>query len=170
MPTLTELSSEVFDLERQLDQAEGDEAQQEVIAAYLESTQEAVELKLDRYATFIRELESRAEYRNAEAKRLAHLGKGDLDKVEFLKCRLKHYFQSHELSKMETPHFRLSLVQNSGKTPVQVLVPAEDLPEGFRSQATIYKADLDAIRASIEGGNAVPGAILREKEQTIRIK
>ena len=60
MPTLTELSTEVFDLERQLDQAEGDEAQQEAIKTYLESTQEAAELKLDRYATFIRELESRA--------------------------------------------------------------------------------------------------------------
>ena len=170
MPTLTELSTEVFDLERQLDQAEGDEAQQEVIKKYLESAQEAVEQKLDRYATFIRELESRANYRNEEAKRLAHLSKADLDKVEFLKCHLKHYFQSHELSKVETPHFRLTLVQNSGKIPVQVLVPAEDLPEGFRSETTVYKADLDAIRASIESGNAVPGAILREKEQSIRIK
>ena len=170
MPTLTELSSEVFDLERQLDQAEGDQAQQETITAYLESTQEAVELKLDRYATFIRELEARANYRNEEAKRLAHLGKVDLDKVEFLKCQLKHFFHSHELSRVETPHFRLSLVQNGGKAPVQVLVPAEDLPEVFRSQTTVYKADLDGIRASIESGNAVPGAILREKEHSIRIK
>ena len=170
MPTLTELSTEVFNLERQLDQAEGDEAQLGAVTAFLESTQEAIEQKLDHYATFIRELEARASYRNEEAKRLAHLVKVDLDKVDFLKCRLKHYFHSHELSRVETPHFRLSLVQNSGKAPVQVLVPAEDLPEGFRSQATIYKADLDAIRASIESGNAVPGAILREKEQSIRIK
>ena len=71
---------------------------------------------------------------------------------------------------METPHFRLTLVQNSGKVPVQVLVPAEDLPEGFRSETMVYKADLDAIRLSIESGNVVPGAILREKEQSIRIK
>ena len=85
MPTLTELSAEVFDLERQLDNAEGDDAQMEVVKVYLESTQEAVETKLDKYATFIRELEARLDYRNAEAKRMAHLGKVDLDKVEFLK-------------------------------------------------------------------------------------
>lgn len=170
MPTLMELSAEMFDLERQMEQTEGDEAQTQAITEYLENVQQATEDKLEHYAAYVRALEVRANFRIEESKRLAQLGKGEMDKIEFLKARLKQYFLSHELSRVDTPHFRLTLVQNSGKIPVQVLVPTEDLPTEFRSETTVYKADLDAIRASIQSGNAVPGAVLLEREQSLRIK
>lgn len=170
MPTLTELSTQIFDLEQQLENAEGDEAQQSAITAYLESAEQAVEEKLENYCQYIRGIETRANFRSEEAKRMAHLSKVDSDKVDFLKDKLKNYFQAHELTRVETPRYRLTLASHGGKVPVQVSIPAEELPSEFRVETVAVRPNLDALRASLECGNTIDGVTLGEREQSIRIK
>lgn len=170
MSTLTQLSAEALDLENRLNDAQGDQEQQEIISGFLEANGQATEEKLDKYAGYIRDMEARHAFRAEESRRLQHLAKSDSDKIDFLKNRLKVFFQTHKLSKVETPHFRVSLVQNSGKQVLQVIMPAEDLPEELQVRQTLCKANTDLIRERLENGEQIPGVVLLPREQSIRIK
>ena len=118
----------------------------------------------------ISEIEARAEVRIAEAKRLTELANSDKAKVRLLKERLKWFFALHNLKKVETARYKLSLAANGGKAPLVISdsILATDLPERF-SRVTV-EPNTTAIREALEAGEELDFARLGERGTSIRIK
>lgn len=140
------------------------------IDRWLEETQEATAEKLDRYAALIREMEARSDARKAEAARLAALAAVDANAVGRLKARLLWFCEAHEIPKVETPRFRITVCANGGKAPLLLRVAPEELPAAWRTEVVTYRADSDAIRAALEAGDNLPFAELGAKGRHVRIK
>jgi hypothetical protein len=170
--TLFNLSDEILALDAQLDDDQlTDEQRAELVDLWLE-TQEDAKAKLDNYAALIRELDARAEAREAEAKRLIALSLTDEHKAANLRARLKFYFERHELKQFETPRYKLTLQGNGGALPL--VVPPEweedpaNAPEAFQRQ--IIQLDKNAIREAIRNDEETHGARLGERGSSIRIR
>ena len=171
MSTLLKISQDILDLEDHLFALEGDtEAQTEITDAWL-SALDARDDKLDNYAALIREIELRAAARKEEAERLAKLVKQDMNHAEHLKNRLKFFFQTHQHKTIDTERFRISLVQNGGKTPVVLhTADPEALPEGFRLELVQYKPNMEAIREALDRGEDLEFAEYGERGSNLRIR
>lgn len=167
--TLFELSQDMIDLEIALDEAEDEQSRNILLDAHLHTEQD-VKVKLDGYASLIKELQARAEARKAEAVRIQVLSKTDANKASDLLDRLKAFFEERDLPKIETAHYSLNLVLNGGKVPLILSVPVEELPEQFRRTVQVIEPDNDAIRQAIEAGEEVPGAYLAERGKRINIR
>ena len=172
MRTLIEISDELRAMEQQLEDLGGDITTPEVekaIDAWLESLGRERDEKLDNYAAWIRDIELRSEARASEAKRLTERARIDANRAGHLKERLKHFFQLHGYTKIETRRFRLVLANNGGKQPVRVL--AEDtgaIPDEFCHFRR--DPDLDLIREALEAGEPLEFAEMGERGQSLRIK
>jgi hypothetical protein len=171
MPSLFELSDMILALESAFNNCpdEEPEARENLVWAYLETTQER-DHKFDGYAALITEMEARARCRKEEAERLAARARRDEEQAKFLKERLTQYFQRHGLGTVETARYRLTLTRNGGKTPVCLSVPPEELPEEFVRETVTRKADLEMIREALEAGQEIPGAALGERGSSVRIR
>lgn len=170
--TLFDLSSEILQLEAQLDdELLTDEQCQNLVDAWLDA-QGDVEHKLDNYAGLIQELEARSEARAAEARRLVARANADGNKAQDLRERLKIYFQRHELKRFETPRYNITLAGHGGQLPV--IVPPEwdddpaSAPEAF--QKRVIQPDKTAIREAIRNDQEAHGAGLGERGSSIRIR
>lgn len=124
--------------------------------------------KVDNYAALIRELELRADMRDEEVRRLTARRNIDRANASRLKARLQMFFEEHNLSKLETRRFKVSLVNNGGKIPVVVECSPSALPPSL--QRVTIDADKDAIREAIEKGDTIDGCRLGERGRSIRIK
>lgn len=124
--------------------------------------------KLDHYAAFIGELETRAQARRDEARRLTDRARRDEEQAAYLKGRLVDFFQQHGLKTVETRRYRLTVQRSGGKAPVVLSTddPAA-LPEAF--QRVKVSADLTAIREALERGEALDFAALGERGYYVRI-
>jgi flagellin-specific chaperone FliS len=175
MTTLIEISNELLALNAALDALDGNVEQQteelyQWFAELLEEAKEARNAKLDNYAALIRELESRATARKVEADRLLQRAKVDSNRAASLKLMLQEFFQCHDIKTIETARYRLTLANNGGKTPLIIDegCAMSQIPDKY-TQVSI-KPDLEAIRAALEAGEALPFARLGERGQSIRIK
>ena len=169
--TLYEISGDLAALEELLTEVGGELADGEAeaaIDAWLEETGSATKDKVDRYCGLIRELESRAAARKAEAKRLAERGNIDAGAVDRLKSRLLWFFEAHNLKTLETPRFRVTAAQNGGLAPLIISAPVEDLPDEFIE--FVRKPMNPMIRELLEAGERLPFAELGERGKAIRIK
>lgn len=153
----------------------GDDAVVAQLDAWLQDTACAVNIKLDSYAALIRECEARAQMRREEAQRMSELARMDTAKATRLKERLKLFFEMRELSKVETPRFRVSLVANGGKLPL-VLDESTDWKGIYNNFPMVglvevsYEPDKNEIRGALEDGELLPFARLGERGQSIRIR
>lgn len=177
MPTLYEIGAEIRDLQVLLDDLEGDiTSREEEIDAWLNQVDLARDQKIDAYAGLIQELVSRRETREKEAMRLQHRANMDGEKAEFLKRRLKTFFQITDLKTVETPRFRVTLAGHGGKLPVVLLASAEMLPMEFQRVKTELKPDLEAIRDHLAAHGpltAPSGELLAhfgERGESIRVR
>jgi chromosome segregation ATPase len=169
MPTLLDISNELLDLEAQLEAVGGDvDAAGTIVDDWLAACEKQRE-KLDNYAALVRELELRAEARKLEARRLADRAKRDEQQATFLKERLREHFIRHDLQTLETPRFKISHVRNGGLLPILLALDAEALPETFRITELRCRANLDAIRAALDAGEALEFASYGERGSSIRI-
>jgi hypothetical protein len=169
--TLYQIGADLDALEALLFDVGGDVSEDEAseaIDAWLAESQDALKEKLDSYGALIREFESRAAARKAEADRLMVLATVDANAVKRLKDRLRWFFEARGIDKVESARFRFTLANNGGKAPVDVLLPAEALPEWC--QRVSVSADVDAIRAKLEAGEALEFAALRERGKHLRVK
>src|SRR5690242_14334730 len=97
MPTLFQLSVEMALLDELLSLAGGefeDDEAGRLLEALFDGLNDQLEEKADNYCALIRELEARAEARDAESKRLAALAAADANNADKLKARLKDFFTS----------------------------------------------------------------------------
>jgi hypothetical protein len=168
--TLYDISQDLVALYERLEELGGDVTSPEVeqeIDTWFEDLGQERDQKLDNYAALIRELESRAEARKAEARRLADRARRDAEHADYLKNRLVLFFQQHGLKTVETPRYRLTVQRSGGRTPVVLKSDPEVLPEEF--QRWKVSADLDAIREALESGATLDFAELGERSHYVRI-
>jgi len=169
--TLFELSDDIRNLESALAECEDEEGRRILISSYL-ATEQQIAVKLDGYASLISELQARSDARNTEARRLQDLAKSDSVQVDSLKERLLWFYREHDLKKVETARYRISMVANGGLVPLLKPADAMELPEQYRIEETytLVKADNDALRAALAAGKEIRGVALGERGSRIQIK
>jgi hypothetical protein len=139
--------------------------------------------KLDNYVVLIRELEMLAAVRDEEAARMKKLASIPKKKAEFLKERLRLFFQFHEIAKTETTRATISLVGVGGIRKLTILIPPNQLPKRYQTLLTVIKttvdktqivlsveANTDLIRAELEAGAYLDFAMLEPRGNRLSIK
>ena len=170
MKTLFDISQELLLLELQLEEAEGE--MNDALEEWFDQLNEEKEQKLDNYAALIRELEARSYARTEEAKRLKELADADKKKAERLKARLKAFFMDTQLQKIETDRFKLSIRKNGGVTPLifDEHLEVAALPDAYRVDTVIHKANTEAIRSALDNGEELPFVKYGERGTSLSIK
>ena len=169
--TLFEISADMQALAALLEEVGGDVSEADAEAAvdaWLKENADALQEKLDGYAALIRAFEARGAFRRDEAERVDRLADADERNARRMKDRLRWFFETHGLERVETARHRLSLTSNGGLRPLEVFVPAAELPGPYRR--VVYSPDADAIRKALENGASLPFAALGERGKHIRIR
>lgn len=100
---------------------------------YMTSLDDTFSVKVDGYASLIKNIEATAAARRNEANRLLSLAKTDENKVKRLKDTLFNTFKRLGKDKVDTLRFKLSIRKNGGKQSVSLTIPdPADLPEQYR--------------------------------------
>lgn len=174
MSTLYEISADMAALRDLLAEVGGDvsdEAAEAALDQWLQEHADDLTEKLEDYRYMMRQLEASAAFRRSEAAVRLEAAKRDEANVERMKRRLMEFFRAHEMRRVDLPSGGwFSVSANGGKTPVELLVPPESLPEAWRRAAVTYYAETDAIRAALEAGDALPFARLGERGQHLRVR
>jgi len=127
-----------------------------------------IEAKVENYCWLIREIEARALVRQTEAKRIRNLALTNENMVKSLKERLKFFFETQAIQKLECKTFKVSISNNGGVQPLQVDLPADQLPVQF--QKVTIEADNASIRKALEIGTQIDGVKLLPRGTSLRIK
>ena len=173
MRPLLDITDDLRALDDLLDECEGDISDPRVAEAvnkWFSELDQEFERKLDNYAAFITELIDRADFRKFEADRLAKRAKIDNNLADSLKARLKYVLEQRNTLKIDTPRYKLSVVKNGGKTPVEIYEPASVPKELCRHIPERWEPDADMIREVLEDCADVPGAALGVRGTHLRIK
>jgi hypothetical protein len=129
--SLLELDSE---LDALLDRIQDEiEEQGEASAEAMERLQlfcEAMDVKIDRIARFLRVMETRAEYCKKESARYAARARRAQNKIERTESMVLYYLASHDLKKIESHEFTLKRNKNS-QDSVEITQP-DSIPESLR--------------------------------------
>lgn len=160
------------DLLTELDGEIGENAIGQAIEQWFDEIGDERDRKIDNYCALIREMEDRATSREAEARRLLRLAELDLNAARRLKASLKSFLDLHQIKKLETDRFKLTVAQNGGKTPLDL--PPEwsanpaAAPERYHRH--VIEVDREAIRADLESGVRIDGCTLRDRGTHLRIR
>lgn len=161
-------------------------AAQQVIEAEYWQADGQLEVKAEGYIRIMREMETRADVRKAEAKRLSDLARSDENQAKRLKERLKDRLMvaGYEPGKvaLQTKCYRVGIQANGGARPLTIDdqdALREIRPEVF-TPVTTYVCDKDAIRKAIEaweaadpdtrGDHPYPGATLQARGTRLAIR
>ena len=134
----------------------------------LKELEGSIEAKVENYCWLIREIEGRAAIRLLESKRIKALATTNENLVKSLKDRLKFFFESQAILKLECKTFKVSIANNGGVQPLQVDLPADQLPPQF--QKVTIEADNASIRKALEMGTEIEGVKLLQRGTSLRIK
>lgn len=169
MSTLFELSNRIEALAQILAEVD-DEEEQEIYLRQFLKTSVDLKIKLDGYCSLIQEVETRAEVRRAEAKRLSDRATFDSNLAKRLKAILLWYLQENDIKKVETFRYQISRAKNGGKQPIvvneDILVTSID----ERFQKVSIDFDKSAIRTALENGETLNFASLGIRQESVRIK
>jgi hypothetical protein len=176
MPTLYEITGALREATdgflAALEEAGGDADHPIVQAALkgLSCCQAALADKAEAYAVIVTECNARADYREAESRRLATRARGDRNAADTLKARLQGEMEFLNQTKLQTPHFRVAVVGNGGKRPLVIDDPAAIPAALMRTIPERTEPDSDRIRAFLEDGAEVAGAHLNERGRHLSIR
>jgi len=134
----------------------------------LKELEGSIESKVENYCWLIREIEARALVRQTEAKRIKALATTNENMVKSLKERLKFFFETQSIQKLECKTFKVSIANNGGVQPLQVDLPADQLPPQF--QKVTIEPDNASIRKALEMGTEIEGVKLLQRGTSLRIK
>lgn len=143
-------------------------AEGQLLADTLEAERWPLELKAQNYGFVIKNLEAQAlAIKEAEAQMSARR-KAAEKRVEVLKDRLKQGMEIAGVSKLECPHFAISIKKNPASVEIfdELQIPASFMKIPEPPPAT---PDKTAIKAAINAGTDVPGAKLNQSTR-IEIK
>lgn len=170
---LIDITADAQALRQLLDEAAGDDGQladeqaNAIIDGWLAELQQDLESKADGYCGLIREQELREAAHREEAERHLKRAQAHGNLARRLKERLKAHLELIGMPKLETRRFRVRVQANGGKLPLDVLVPADQLPTRF--QRLRIEADNDAIRQALEEGATFSFAHLLPRGTHLRI-
>ena len=173
--TLYEISEHLKAIEEVLTETEGeiaDDTAGEMLAEWFDQLTDQRDAKIDSYCRLIAELGARAEARRAEILRLGALVDAGDRAVTRLKNALKAFLDAHNLTRLETASFKLTVAKNGGKAPL--VIPdawredAVNAPEAYHR--TYVKLDAEAIRADLEAGQTVEGCAIGDRGTHLRIR
>lgn len=165
LPALYELAAEYREAAERLQSLELDE---QTIADTLEGLSGEIEVKATNVAFMARNMESLAEQIKAAEQAMSARRKAIENRASSLREYLRINMERCNISKIESPQFRISIKQN----PASVMIDDErQLPVEFMRQPEPPPPapDKKAIKAAIESGIAVPGAWLT-KTTRVEIK
>lgn len=121
---------------------------------------------LQRIGVVIKRLAGDAVTAKEEAQRLAQLAKVRENGADRLKGRVLEYMQRNGKKKIDTPTF-VFRVQKNGQAPLDIMVPPEQLPKEF--QRVTVEADKVALRTALAAGKSIPGVVLMDAGEHLRI-
>lgn len=142
--------------------------QARIIEEYI-AADEAFKGKVDRYCELIEAFTARAEYRQAQAVRLAKLGNQDESIAKRMTDRLKAVMILRGEKRIETDHFKPHVVGNGGVAPL--IVPdtwrtnPELAPQEFqkRKEEVTITLDTSLLRQKLAGGEVIEGCRIGER-------
>lgn len=165
LPALYELTEEYLEAEEKLRDLDIDD---ETIRDTLEGLQFPIEQKATNVAFVIRNMESLAEQIKQAEQQMAARRKAIEKRAESIRSYLLHNMERCEISKIESPYFKISIRQNPAKVVIDdpVRIPCEF----YRyPDAPPPEPDKKAIKEVLESGGFISGAHI-EKTKRIEIK
>jgi len=159
MTTLNKLNS---DYARVLSLMADESTDEQLIKDTMDSIKASMGVKLDSYATIIKELEAQQQKFQAQATAKQQLATTYKKRIYWLKNNMLTSLQLTGKRKIETENFRLSLRKNQAALDIvdESVIPVDYYKEQYVRQDAKIKDDLKA-------GKEVPGAILKQGESVI---
>lgn len=164
MASLLRISDDIVRLDRMIEDA-GGELTPEIDAA-LSELEGQLQEKAGAYVGLIREMERRAEARRVEYRWLREQADREDAIAEQLKGRLLAVMKRHGIDSMRAEPYTLTVANNGGKVPMEV--NADDVPDDWKR--VVLEVDKERIRAALEAGKTVPGAVLGQRGQHLRVR
>lgn len=164
MNTLYELDSKIAELletgfEMSCIDAETGEIDETQLAVYLEQLQLDRKTKIDNIAVFVKNLEAEAVAIRAEEKKLKERREAKERKAE----RLKNYIKTSMMLQGETK-FESARVSMALRNSKAVVVDESKLESVYFINKIVQSVDKKAIKAALEAGILVEGAMLEERK------
>ena len=164
MNTLYELDSKIAELldtgfEMSCIDAETGEIDETQLAIYLEQLQLDRKTKIDNIAVYVKNLEAEAVAIRAEEKKLKERREAKERKAE----RLKNYIKTSMLLQGETK-FESARVSMALRNSKAVVVDESKLESVYFINKIVQSVDKKAIKAALEAGILVEGAMLEERK------
>ncbi len=129
----------------------------EAVLDTLEAMEGELQDKAVNVAKFMKNMEATIQaIKEAEAQ-MAKRRRAFENRVKWIKGYLKDNMEACDITKIESPWFRLAIQKN----PAAVEITDEDaIPEKFREEVVTVKIDKTAIKNVLKAGQEVPGARL----------
>ena len=164
MNTLYELDAKIAELldtgfEMSCIDAETGEIDETQLAAYLEQLQLDRKTKIDNIAVYVKNLEAEAVAIRAEEKKLKERREAKERKAE----RLKNYIKTSMMLQGETK-FESARVSMALRNSKAVVVDESKLESVYFINKIVQSVDKKAIKAALEAGILVEGAMLEERK------
>jgi hypothetical protein len=140
---------------------------QSAVEAWFAEAEKNIEAKVDGYAGYIAFRRAQAAARKAEARRISDLARADELAADHLCERLKEFFETRGLKKLETPLHVVSVRANGGALPVII---ADGAPPADGFERVTVDWDKKAVLAALTAGQEVPGARLGERGTSLQIR
>ena len=133
----------------------------------MEGIQGELDIKCDSYVVVIRQLEAQVEMIDAELIRLEKNKSALTNNIKRMKAAVLDTIQMTGSRKMVTDHFKLSIVKNGGKQPMEV-DEIEKIPQDYLTMKPV--ANMEKIRQELEGGSQLDFARLKERGEHLGIR
>lgn len=170
--SLYAISEDLLALDAILDDSDGEitEAAASALEQWFAELGDKRDAKVDGYVAVIRTYEARAQNKRDEASRLEKRADIDENKAKRLRERLRDFLVLHDLKKIETSRFTVSVQLSGGVRAMSKLPPVDDLPLEFVKTVTTSSPDTDALRAALDAGRELSFAHLQPRKLSLRIK
>lgn len=162
--TLYELKDEYKQL---LEMLEDPDIDPQVIADTMEAVSGELDVKCDSYVVIIKKLEAQVEMIDTELIRLEKNKTALTGNIKRMKSSVLDAIQMTGQRKMQTDHFKLSIVKNGGKQPMEV-DEIEKIPQDYLTMKPV--ANMEKIRQELEGGGQLDFARLKERGEHLGIR
>ena len=121
---------------------------------------------IDDVLSLVREIETRAEARKAEAGRLRLRAKRDEAVAAWFKSQVLRVMQSEGLKKIETERWRITVAVPGGKPAMDIF---DGVPPEWCKEITETVIDRERIRAALDEGQMLPFACLVPKQPYLKV-
>lgn len=163
---LYETSDAVRDLEAMLIAHEGDITDLEGEFTVLSVEAEKYPAAVDDVLCIVRDIESRADARKAEAARITVRAKRDSSVADWFRSQVLRSLMERGQKKIETARWRATVAAPGGKSSLDIV---GDVPDEYMTIVTTAKVDTDKIRAALDRGEVLPFAFYSVKQPYLRI-